>query len=100
LIHLDLKSFPIESYHKFQYVIVFYDDFSSNAWTISLKKKSDAVKAATDWLMYVANSHSSHVKSWMSDAGGEYKSKQFDDLLRSMGIKVHTSAPHTHQQNG
>lgn len=62
LIHSDLKSFPFESYHKFRYVIVFYDDFSSNAWTIPLKKKSDAVKATTDWLMYVTNSHSSHVK--------------------------------------
>lgn len=36
----------------------------------------------------------------MSDAGGEYKSTQFDDVLRSMGIEVHTSSPHTHQQNG
>ena len=31
LIHSDLKSFPIDSYHKYRYVIVFLDDYTSNA---------------------------------------------------------------------
>jgi hypothetical protein len=31
LIHSDLKSFPVESYHRYKYVIVFYDDYSSHA---------------------------------------------------------------------
>ena len=30
LIHSDLKAFPIESYRKFRYAIVFYDDFTSH----------------------------------------------------------------------
>jgi len=37
LVHLDLKSFPVEPYHKYKYAIVFLDDFSSNAWTINLR---------------------------------------------------------------
>jgi len=45
LIHLDLKSFPIESYHKYKYAIVFLDDFSSNAWTINLCTKDAALLA-------------------------------------------------------
>jgi len=31
LIHSDLKSFPIESYRRFKYVIIFLDDYTSNA---------------------------------------------------------------------
>jgi hypothetical protein len=31
LIHLDLKSFPVESYHKHRYLIVFYDNYTSFA---------------------------------------------------------------------
>ena len=30
-IHSDLKSFPIPSYHKYKYFIVFLDDYTSHA---------------------------------------------------------------------
>ena len=36
----------------------------------------------------------------MSDAGGEYKFRAFDDLLKGKGIYIFQSAPHTPQQNG
>ena len=36
----------------------------------------------------------------MSDAGGEYKSKAFLDMLGNEGIKVSQSIPYIHQQNG
>jgi len=45
LIHSDPKSFPVESYHKYKYAIVFLDDFSSNAWTINLRTKDAALPA-------------------------------------------------------
>jgi len=44
-IHSDLKSFPIESYHKFKYTIVFYDDYTSRVWTTNLKTKDAALPA-------------------------------------------------------
>src|ERR1700689_4007692 len=36
----------------------------------------------------------------MSDFGGGYKSHEFDNLLKILGIKIRTSVPHIHQQNG
>jgi hypothetical protein len=39
LIHSDLKTLPIESYQKFKYSIIFYDDHTSHAWTINLRTK-------------------------------------------------------------
>ena len=33
LIHLDIKSFPTELYHCYQYIITFVDDYTSMAWT-------------------------------------------------------------------
>ena len=42
LIHSDLKSFPIKSYRRFKYVIVFFDDYTSNAWTITMHTKDAA----------------------------------------------------------
>jgi hypothetical protein len=34
LIHSDLKSFPVESYHRYKYVVVFYNDYSSHTWIL------------------------------------------------------------------
>ena len=36
----------------------------------------------------------------MSDAGGEYKSKPFEKILKDRGIEILQSIPYTHQQNG
>ena len=36
----------------------------------------------------------------MSDAGGEYKSKAFEKMLKDRGIETLQSIPYTHQQNG
>jgi len=40
------------------------------------------------------------VTQWMSDAGGEYKSKAFTKMLMDRGIEILQSIPHVHQQNG
>jgi len=48
----------------------------------------------------VETQYKSSVRGWMSDAGGEFKSKVFTKLLTEKGIKVLQSIPHVHQQNG
>jgi transposase InsO family protein len=100
LIHSDLKSFPVESYHRYKYVIVFYDDYSSHVWISCLRQKSSAISATKQFIAMVNTYYESAVQSWMSDAGGEYKSDAFDNMLRDQGIKIFTSTPHTPQQNG
>jgi len=100
LVHSDLKSFPIESYHKYKYAIVFLDDYSSNAWTIGLRTKDAALPATKRFIAMVKNQFNSNIVEWMSDAGGEYKSKAFLELLANEGIKVSQSIPYVHQQNG
>jgi len=100
LVHSDLKSFPVTSYRKFKYVITFYDDYTSHAWTMPLRSKAAAITAAKDFLEMVRVQHDTHVVGWMSDAGGEYKSDLFDRALLEKGIKIYQSAPRTPMQNG
>jgi len=100
LIHSDLKSFPIDSYHKFRYAIVFFDDYSSHAWTINLKTKDTALHATKHFLAMVETQYKTVVRGWMSDAGGEFKSKAFISMLTERGIKILQSILHAHQQNG
>jgi transposase InsO family protein len=100
LIHSDFKSFPVESYHRYKYVIVFYDDYSSHAWILCLRQKSGAISATKQFIAMVNTYYESAVRSWMSDAEGEYKSDMFDNMLCNQGIKILTSTLHTPQQNG
>ncbi|KIJ05987.1 hypothetical protein PAXINDRAFT_34961, partial [Paxillus involutus ATCC 200175] len=37
LVHSDLKSFPVDSYHKYRYLIIFLDDFTSFVWITALR---------------------------------------------------------------
>ena len=48
----------------------------------------------------VSTQFEAQVEQWMSNAGGEYKSKAFDSMLKEQGIHILQSAPHTPQQNG
>ena len=52
LIHLDIKSFPTESYHHYQYIITFVDDYMSMMWTIPLCTKDTALVATHQFLFF------------------------------------------------
>ena len=65
LVHSDLKSFPVMSYRKFKYIITFYNDFTSHAWTMALHSKAAAITAAKDFLEMVRVQHNAHVIGWM-----------------------------------
>ena len=88
LVHSDLKSFPVLSYRKFKYIITFYNDFTSHAWTMTLCSKATAITAAKDFLEMVCVQHNAHIMGWMSNAGREYKSNLFDRALLSRYTKV------------
>jgi hypothetical protein len=54
-IHSDLKSFPVESYHKYKYFVSFLNDFSSFAWIVLLWDKASAIIALKQFLAMVRN---------------------------------------------
>jgi hypothetical protein len=60
LIHSDLKSFPIESYHKYKYAIVFLDDATSHSWTMNLCSKDAAINATRQFLAMVRNKYKNY----------------------------------------
>ena len=100
LVHTDLKEFPVPSYHKHKYTILYYDDYTSHVWTVKLHTKDTALQSTRQWLTYVENQYGAKVQKWKSDAGGELKSKAFTNMLKDRGIEIITSAPNIHQQNG
>jgi transposase InsO family protein len=99
-VHSDLKSLPVESYHRFKYFVTFYDDYTSMGWIMCLRAKSDTLTAIKQFFALVKTQHNAHIKEFMTDAGGEYKSLEVEKLLKDLGIKTLQSVPHMHQQNG
>jgi transposase InsO family protein len=99
-IHLDLKQFPVESYHCHKYFISFVDDYSGFSWITLLRQKLSAINSLKDFLAMVLNQYGHTIKEWMSDASGEYKSDTFLGILKAKGIKILQSVPFTPQQNG
>ena len=79
---MDIKSFPTDLYHKYKYLIIFLDDFTSMAWTILLCTKSAAIMATCQFLQMVKMQFQASVQGWMSDFGGEYKSAAYNNLLK------------------
>ena len=98
LIHLDIKSFPTESYHCYQYIITFVDDYTSMAWTIPLRTKDAALVATRHFLKMVSTQLKTQVEQWMSNAGGEYKSKAFDSMLKKQGIRCYASVTNSQEK--
>ena len=45
LIHSDLKTIPVISYHKYKYVLTFLDDYTNHGWVTFLKDKSSTYGA-------------------------------------------------------
>ena len=57
-------------------------------------------QAIDDFLAMVRTQYTCIVKTFMTDAGGEYKSLDLSRKLKELGILSRTSVPHMHQQNG
>ena len=61
LIHIDLKTLPILSYHKYKYILTFLNDHTSHSWISLLKQKSDMAKAIEHFIAMVSTQYKSRV---------------------------------------
>ena len=98
-VHSDVAG-PIEPVAKdgHRYVLTFTDDFSSSIFAYFLKTKDDATEALRK---FIADSAPyGKLKRLRTDNGGEYLSKEFEDVLLNFGIKHEGSAPYCPHQNG
>ena len=100
IMHTDLKSFPVLSYHKYKYFITFLDDYTSHGWIIMIKLKSDVKVIIKQFNAMVKNQFNFTVGTFCSDEGGKYNDKELLDDLKDLGIQIQRSVPYASQQNG
>jgi len=100
IVHSDLKDMIKRSFNSYHYVLTILDDFTSHAWSFNLKKKSDTIIHAWQFVAYAKNQHNASIGTWRFDGRTEFLNDAFKTMLRNNGILSETSVPYQHQQNG
>ena len=65
-----------------------------------LHHKTQAFGNLKEWLQPVENEIGNKLKKFITNGGGEFTSKEFEDLCKGKGIKKQLTTAHTPQQNG
>ena len=100
-IHSDLWGpTPILSSQKFQFYVIFVDDYTRYTWLYPLKNKSNFYTCFLKFQALVENHFDRKIKIFQSDGGGEFTSKEFSNHLAYCGISQQLSCPFTPEQNG
>jgi len=102
IIHSDLKDMIKWLFNGYHYVLIVLDDFTFHAWSFNLKKKSDTITHAWQFIAYTKNQHNALISTWQFDGGTGFLNDVFKNMLCNNGI-LHiseASVPYQHQQNG
>jgi hypothetical protein len=100
LIHSDLKSYPIKSFHSYKYVVTFFDDHSSHAWIKLLKTKDQTIHASKHFIEMVKTKYNAKISRWKCNQGGEYMLHAYKKMLLDAGIELTPLPPYYPQING
>lgn len=83
---------PVARY-GFKYALCFVDDYTGINMVYFLKQKSDTLEATQKFLADIAPF--GKIKRIRTDNGTEFKSKNFESLLRKNLIRHETNAPYS-----
>jgi len=67
IVHSDLKDMIKRSFNSYHYVLTILDDFTSHTWSFNLKKKSDTIIHAWQFVAYAKNQHNVSIGTWRFD---------------------------------
>lgn len=100
LLHTDLcgPNQP-ETIGEKRYVLSFTDDFSRKTWIYLPSMKSEAFSFFKHFKLMIENEERMKIGFLRSDRGGEFNSRESNDLCASYRIKRQVTADFTPQQN-
>ena len=89
-----------ESLGGANYFLTFIDDITHYVWVYALKTKDEVIKYFLEWKTQAGKSSGHQLKVLRTDNGGEYTSKEFENYLKSEGVRHELTIPKTPEQNG
>ena len=63
---------------------------------LALKKKSDVINHAQQFIAYAKNQHNASISTWWFDGRTEFLNDTFKNMLADNGILSETSVPYMH----
>jgi Reverse transcriptase (RNA-dependent DNA polymerase)/Integrase core domain len=103
LVHMDLGGYYDRSIEGFRYFLIIVDDYSRFTWIWLLKSKDkEAVSAAVrQFKAHAENQFECKIKRARTDnGGGEFKNKEWEEIVVDAGIQHEPSPPYEHDRNG
>jgi hypothetical protein len=91
---------PVESNGGRKYFVTFTDDYSRYCSVYFLRFKSEVLEKFKEFEAMTRNECGYGIKALRSDNGGEYISDEFQNYLKSKGIRHELTTPYSPQQNG
>ncbi|GJV03970.1 zinc finger, CCHC-type containing protein [Tanacetum coccineum] len=87
-----------ESGKKYMFLLV--DDYTRYMWVYFLKLKDEAFETFKEFKLKVENEVGKKLRSFRTDRGGEFTSREFTRYCNENGILRQLTAPYSPQQNG
>ena len=101
LVHSDVcGKIGTESLGGANYFLTFINDMTHYVWVYALKTKDEVFKYFLEWKTQAEKSSGHQLKVLRTDNGGEYTSKEFENYLKSEGVRHELTVPKTPEQNG
>ena len=83
-----------------EYFITFIDEKTKYCWVYVIKNKSDVFEKFKEWKAEVESLLGHRVRILRTDNGGENTSVEFEDYLKSQGVRHERTIPKCPEQNG
>ncbi|KAK9744954.1 Integrase core domain [Popillia japonica] len=96
----NIRKMMTEKVDAVKFAVTFIDDYSRYGETYLLQRKSEVFEKFKQYRAYVENRFNLRIQALRTDRGGEYMSKEFEELLKREGIQRQLTIPGTSQQNG
>lgn len=101
VIHIDLVGpFSTQSHSGNKYFLTIVDQFSGYKAVHFLKSKDQALDNLKQFKKTAETQTENKLKSIISDGGGEFVNKEFDEFCKSEGINHHVTPAYTPENNG
>lgn len=101
LIHSDVCGpMKVKSLGGSRYFVTFIDDYSRCSKVYFMMNKSEVPEKFKEFQRLVENEHKLKIGTLRSDSGGEYLAREFQEYLKTQGIKHELSVPFCPPQNG
>ena len=91
---------PTESLGQKRYFVLFTDDYSRCCQVYFMRHKSEVLHKFKEFEALATNESGLSISTLRTDNGGEYVSKEFEEFLKSKGIRHELTVPYSPAQNG